>query len=78
MRRSGSCRLRVSLDKGQRGEEELVKGVKERCSRRLEITRCLGVAGGAGETQAETLWQSFILLMELELDSVSDGEVLTE
>lgn len=37
-----------------------------------------GAAGEAGETQAKTLWQTFILLTELELDSVIDGEVLTE
>lgn len=31
----------------------------------------------AGETQAKTLWQT-ILVMELELGSVIDGEVLSE
>lgn len=34
-------------------------------------------AGETGETRAKTLWQT-ILVMELELGSVIDGEVLSE
>lgn len=37
-----------------------------------------GAAGEAGETQAKTLWQPFILPTVLELDSVIDRELLTE
>ena len=74
--RSGPCRLRGSLGKGRRGERGLVEEVKVSHSRRLEMRRCEGPLE-SGETQAKTLWQT-TLLMELELGSVIDGEVLSE